>query len=131
MDGDFSAGHEVVLSYHNPRQTSTGSPNVNWSVFSWFVSRGDTFGLGFPSKRESFANRSHRSIALVIWNPKEQIISKLWCGGGLMLEAGGEETASLATSNLRKIVTLFSFCFTSAFTLQQQEEQGNVLTAFY
>lgn len=36
--------------------------------------------------------------------------------------AGGEETASLATSNLRKIVTLFSFCFTSAYMLQQQQQ---------
>lgn len=38
--------------------------------------------------------------------------------------AGGEETASLATSNLRKIVTLFSFCFTSAYMLQQQQQAG-------
>lgn len=38
--------------------------------------------------------------------------------------AGGEETTSLATSNLRKIVTLFSFCFTSAYMLQQQQRAG-------
>lgn len=41
--------------------------------------------------------------------------------------AGGEETASLATSNLRKIVTLFSFCFTSAYTLQQRAEKHFLL----
>lgn len=38
--------------------------------------------------------------------------------------AGGEETASLATYNLRKIVTLFSFCFISAYMLQQQQWVG-------